>query len=106
MSRLESGGDRVDHAPFDINAVVQQAIENYGPRAEIKGLSVSFSPDLSCTPIIGAQNQIGQVVSNLFMNAINYTEQGTIQVWTECDGNEVVCLGIRDTGIGHLCQRN
>jgi signal transduction histidine kinase len=53
-------------------------------------------PPITCYP-----QQIGQVVLNLLINAAHaLTEQGTITIRTRCEGDDLVCLEVQDTGCG------
>lgn len=87
--------------PVDLNNVAQDVIAAHQPRAEVAGLRLTFSaaPDLPL--VLGDRNQLAQVVTNLLVNAISYTEQGSIEVQTsECANKKQICLSVKDTGIG------
>ncbi|MBK6709223.1 MAG: GAF domain-containing protein [Chloroflexi bacterium] len=85
----------------DLNAIIQDVILAHQPRAEVAGLRLVFTPDPNLPTIFGEHNQLAQVVTNLLANAINYTSEGQINVWTELTDNEKqVCLIVQDSGVG------
>jgi len=85
----------------DLNSITQEVILAHQPRAEVAGLHLAFSPYPDLPPVAGERNQLAQVVTNLLVNAINYTEAGVITVqFTLSSGAKQVCLTVKDTGIG------
>jgi signal transduction histidine kinase len=43
---------------------------------------------------------VRQVVLNLLSNAVKFTEQGEVLVEAVKDGEAMVCISVRDTGVG------
>jgi signal transduction histidine kinase/CheY-like chemotaxis protein len=113
LSRLELGASRTVFAQVDLNSVVEQTVTAHVPHAEAVGLHLRFEPTAGLPSIIGERNQLSQVVTNLLINAINYTPAGEVIVQTYYDEDRKrVCLTIHDTGIGiepedvpHLFER-
>lgn len=99
LSRLEMGRERVVLTAVDLNFVVDQIVAAHQPRAEAAGLLLSFVPQPNLRAVRGEVNQLAQVVTNLLINALNYTSTGGVQVSTWQDTIEV-CLQIEDTGFG------
>ena len=77
LSRLEMGKQRVVFGPVDLNFVVEQIVAAHQPRAESSGLALSFVPLVDLQPVRGEVNQLAQVVTNLVINALNYTPAGS-----------------------------
>lgn len=105
MSALEKNGNgskaTSTFKPVDLNGLVQQTIPIHQQRAEAEGLEMvlELAPDLP--PIWANQDQMAQVVTNLTVNAINYTPDGQIRIRTELDEDEnKALLQVQDTGIG------
>jgi len=87
--------------PVDLNAIVEQMVDVFRPRAEAVGLDLFFLPAPTLPPLLGDSTQISRLVSNLLANAINYTPRGAVTVSTAVTpepGN--VCLMVQDTGVG------
>jgi PAS domain S-box-containing protein len=99
LSRLEMGRERLVFGPVDLNFVVEQIVAAHQPRAESSGLTLSFESLPNLQPVRGEVNQLSQVVTNLLINALNYTTEGFVRVSTFQTAAEV-CLQIEDTGIG------
>ncbi|CAG0928906.1 two-component system, NarL family, sensor histidine kinase EvgS [Thermoflexales bacterium] len=99
LSRLEMGRERVALGPVDLNFVVEQIVAAHRPRAEAAGLTLSFEPVPDLQPVSGEVNQLAQVVTNLLINALNYTPRGSVRVSTLQTGLEA-CLQVEDSGVG------
>lgn len=113
LSRLELGRDRIAFEPLSLNDVVTQVVSAYQLRAQAKGLTLTFTPVEALPLILGEHNQLAQVVTNLVMNSLNYTNEGYIHIRTAYQVEmDRVMLEVRDTGSGilpedrpHLFQR-
>jgi len=99
LSRLEMGRERTAFGAVDLNFVVEQIVAAHQPRAESSGLAFSFEPLLGLPAVRGEVNQLAQVVTNLVINALNYTPAGEVRVSTFAAAGEA-CLQVADTGIG------
>jgi two-component system phosphate regulon sensor histidine kinase PhoR len=60
---------------------------------------LTFEPLPELPQVRGEVNQLAQVVTNLVINALNYTPEGAVRVSTFQTAAEA-CLQIEDTGIG------
>ena len=102
LSRLEVHKDKpVELETIDLNDVVEQTVMTHIPRAEKLGLQLIYKTSRDLSPIRGVRSQLAQVVTNLLVNALNYTKAGYIRVSTDFDSTAgQVCLEIRDSGIG------
>lgn len=100
LSRLEVGKlKRTAFTELDINLITEQVVAAHSPLANESGLELIFNPDLELPMIIGEQNQIARVLTNLLSNAIRYTHEGFVKVSTYVDG-EGVWVEVEDSGIG------
>ncbi len=100
LSRLETSWERGVHfTPVDLNQIVEQVVAAHKPRAEAAGLTLKFSPDPESSLLMGVQNQLIQVATNLLSNAINYTENGWVQVKLYRENGQM-CLQVEDSGLG------
>lgn len=91
--------------PVDINSVVESAIEvtGYSLRSSDIDIVVKLAPELP--PVLGDASQLGQVITNLLVNAQQALEEVSVrrrvEVTTEFDDEEgTVNLTIRDNGPG------
>lgn len=102
LSRLELGKQgESEFTSVDLNAVIEQAMAAHRPQAEAAGLELVFERGEGLPPVQSERNQLAQVVTNLVINAINYTPAGQVLVTTGLDRErKQVCLEVQDTGTG------
>ena len=116
LSRLDQGQVKLDLAPVDLNELAARYVGDRTPLAGNKGLSLSFNGAPGLPPVQADEGLLGQVLSVLLTNAINYTPpSGQITVTThtrEANGARWVGFRVRDTGPGidprdlpHLFER-
>jgi len=76
LTRIESGKLRINTEPFDLEAMVANAISSVLPQANRRGLKLSaeVSPELP-QPVLD-QEKITQCVVNLLANAVKFTPEG------------------------------
>jgi PAS domain S-box-containing protein len=102
FSKIEAG--RLDFAarPFGLAALVEEAVELLGPRAQAKGLEVCCYVDERLPArVVGDAARLRQVLFNLASNAIKFTETGGVSIIVEPDAPaDTVTVAVRDTGIG------
>jgi len=85
----------------DMNQVTRDVILAHQLRVEMAGLTLNVGLHPNLPPVLGERNQLAQVVTNLLVNAINYTESGSISLTTMLTNNQKqICLIVRDTGVG------
>lgn len=105
-SNLKKGTVAHAREPFDLKALVTEAVDKARPAAKQKGLSLSFATDDSSYQMIGDKTQIGDhVLRNLIDNAVNYTPSGSITVSLEktrdkSPSKERIVFRVKDTGVG------
>jgi signal transduction histidine kinase len=101
LSGLEANAAQERFAPEDLNLLVKNTVDAYRPYAVAAGLELFFEPGVNLPPVRAAYHRLVQVVTNLVVNAINYTPTGQVWVSTYLDTErERACLQVRDTGIG------
>jgi signal transduction histidine kinase/CheY-like chemotaxis protein len=107
--RALSGADVEQFSALDLNEVVRTACQLARPSyLSVARLVLELG---AVPPISGDRGRLGQLVSNLVINAAHAVGHGgrehTILVTTRVDGAHVV-LGVEDTGAGiaeELCER-
>ncbi len=112
LSRLDQGRFNFNPKPVDINRLVEEYATDRAPLAANRHLTITVSPT-SSIPVVQADEQmIGQVLSIILTNAINYTpENGHIIIRTQAatkQAQQWVGFTVSDTGPGispEECQR-
>jgi len=101
QSQIELGQLRLKEAEFSPKELVQEVYSNNLALALQKGLAMHVEVD-SALPdvIIGDKTRIEQILSNLVVNAIKYTQTGSILIRARKEGVAHWILQVKDSGIG------
>jgi two-component system sensor histidine kinase VanS len=96
LSRADQRSFTLEHV--DLSLIAEEAMETLLPLAELRGLTIETSGDL--TPTIGSHALLLQLTTNLVHNAIvhNLSEQGTVWVTTSVHPKGVM-LTVENTGV-------
>ena|GEM_PF-4233283 len=92
---------KLDEKQFDLHNEIERMIEGYRHLAETKRIVIEDDLELPRN-VIGDKLRICQIFTNLFVNAVKYTEKGIISVKAryEVSRNIKVIFEISDTGVG------
>ena len=99
-AKIEAGGMSLERITFDFHATVEDVRRIVLERASEKGLG--FVADIaSDLPryIVGDPTRLRQVLINLLVNGIKFTERGSVELRIAVDDGRLV-FSIRDSGIG------
>ncbi|MGK9476099.1 sensor histidine kinase [Melioribacter sp. OK-6-Me] len=99
ISMIESGQMKMNLRYFDPEPIVRNLVNEFKPYAENKNLELDVKLSKPVPEVYGDKEKIRQVLSNLLVNAIKYTEKGRIEVGIQ-DYEKEVRIYVRDTGIG------
>lgn len=108
FSKIEAGKLELACHEFSLRECVAKAVALLAPRADAKGVAVSWSIDADVPEIVvGDEARVRQILLNLLSNSVNFTDVGRITVTVRRDVPEHqpcepshVAIEIRDTGIG------
>jgi signal transduction histidine kinase len=99
MSHIQSGTQELDIKPLDISSMLEDMVHSYSVMTERDGYKITSEIQQDLTVSADAK-RIGQVLTNLLNNAINYTGSDlNITVQATRSGNHVR-VEIIDTGDG------
>ncbi len=99
-SRLESRKFKIQKQPIELEEMAKSAIDEMSRLADLKEHSMSLKINKKLPQILGDEQRIRQVFSNLITNAVKYTpNKGRIEVEIK-DENRHILVSISDTGIG------
>ena len=103
LSRLDAGNVPVRMGPVDLNALLETVRSTLQTMAEAKGLRLHIRPStLWCH---SDALLLQRMLFNLVINAIRYTERGTVLV-TCRPRSGGVCIEVRDSGIGIAAEHH
>lgn len=105
FSRIGEMSIQLERIPFNLDSVIHQVVSVDHWMTGEKKLSVTVERDPKVpVRLIGDPTRLFQILSNLFHNAVKFTQKGgiTIQVSSqgEQEGKVVLSFLVRDTGIG------
>lgn len=107
FSKIEAGKLAIEHIDFDLQQVLENLANLIGDKVAAKGLELIFNLDPALPrQLVGDPLRLGQILINYANNAVKFTEQGEVEVLIrlehedEAQGQVLVYLGVRDTGIG------
>jgi two-component system sensor histidine kinase BarA len=106
LAKIEAGKVRLQHRPFDLREAVESVARMLAPSAHAKGLDLVCFVEPGIHPwVVGDAQKLKQVLTNLAINAIKYTEEGEVvlEVTAEqgtADAEQWLGFRVRDTGVG------
>jgi len=100
VNKIEDSQMSVSIEPIDYSLVLQKAIEDLRGQANQKNIVLTLTIPPTMPKVLADPIRISEVVTNLLVNAINYTNPGgKVMVTTTLSPNEVTTT-VSDTGVG------
>ncbi|RMF47493.1 MAG: PAS domain S-box protein, partial [Anaerolineae bacterium] len=105
FSKIEAGELRLENAPFNPSALVEDIAETFSIQARQKSLSLMtfISPDVPST-LVGDERHLRRVLTSLVDNAVKFTEEGEINIQVQVISRDAhhttLEYSVQDTGIG------
>jgi two-component system sensor histidine kinase/response regulator len=105
FSKIEAGKIALDPVSFDLQEFVAGILKGMAVTAHAKGLELAFHLDPEAPrELIGDSKRLRQVLLNLIVNAIKFTDRGEVMLDIQTEerlGSELTLrFSVRDTGIG------
>lgn len=101
QSQIESGQLRLKKEKFSPNAIVESVYSNYLSMALKKGIALHKETTTRVPQtVIGDQARTEQILSNLVVNAIKFTNTGRVNIRIDGQGETGWVLRVEDTGTG------
>lgn len=100
LTKIEEGRMRIEHVPFDPEALLRDLNALFQPAAFSKGLGleVRFEHD-PAIDLVSDPVRIKQILTNLLANALKFTEQGKVQLHSRLETGSWI-IEVEDTGAG------
>ena len=101
VAKMETGNLSVEQAPFDLSATLRAATLLWEAQCHAKGLAFHAQLDNCPGTVVGDAARVRQIVFNLLVNAVKFTEQGSVTLAVSA-GREAgtISIAVTDTGIG------
>ncbi len=105
FSKIEAGKMEIIPVEYELSSLLNDLVNMIHKRAEDKGLKFIVNADKNLPTILyGDEIRIKQVVTNILINAVKYTERGSITMTVESVQRSAdkitIKFSVRDTGIG------
>lgn len=105
MNKLESGEITLDHNPFKLDKIINNAIDITKVRANESDITITSDIRIEYNDLIGSPLHLAQIFQNIINNAVKYNrKEGSINITLSevlCPGNKVLLkFECADTGIG------
>jgi|Deesub1362A_J573_1020465.scaffolds.fasta_scaffold00113_2 PAS domain S-box-containing protein len=100
LARIEAGCIVTTMKPIPIASLVERIAEQFQPMAERKGLHLRVLPFPELPPVMGDDDALEEVFSNLLSNAISYTPTGGEVRLALGTRGQYVWVEVSDTGLG------
>lgn len=101
LSKIGAGKMTLERVPMALRELVKACAADFQAMARTKNLTLAYDvvgevPET----VMGDPLRIRQVLGNLIGNAVKFTQSGSVTVGVSCEGEDSLCLTVRDTGIG------
>ncbi len=100
LSQIEAGAIKVKKASINLTKLVAHVYTDQRMAAEKKKIKFTYHEPPESFWIIGDKGLLHTAIANLVDNAINYTDEGQVDLLLTTSENGCCLLEIRDTGIG------
>jgi two-component system OmpR family sensor kinase len=98
LARADSGKLELRVEPIDLGGIAECSVALLEPLADERG--VRIRREISPVPMDGDLERLGQVITNLVSNAIQYTQPGgEVVISARCQGGSAL-VTVEDTGVG------
>ena len=99
LSRIESGGWKPAPTTLDVEMLFADVAAGVREAAATKGIEIDTLIGDNASRASGDATAVRQIVMNLAENAVRYTHDGHVTLFSEAEEGGV-WIGMRDTGIG------
>ncbi len=109
FSKIEAGKLDMVYAPYSLGSLLNDVSNMVFFRAGEKGLdfTVDADPDIP-NELLGDKARVRQVLTNLLVNAVKYTDKGSVRLTVRCKADKGreegrvlrLIMEVKDTGIG------
>jgi histidine kinase len=100
LSRVEAHAYPLDFRAVDVSSLVATAIKRLTPTARAKRITLTSSLPRDLPRLLADEDRLGQVLTNLTANGIQYTPEGGMVTISAERKNDEIQISVADTGVG------
>jgi signal transduction histidine kinase len=100
LSKIEAGKLTLDLQPFDPRELITSVVEQQRSLAVQKGIQFSWRDNGAPSQVVLDRQRVGQILVNLFGNALKYTRDGEVAVEADGAADALLRVTVRDSGPG------
>ncbi|MBI1804792.1 MAG: PAS domain S-box protein [Ignavibacteriae bacterium] len=101
LSKLEAGKIEFREEVLDIRKVIESSVQPHELPFREKGVGLKLVLEKNMPRLVGDEQQLSWVISNLVSNALRYTNSGgCVEVYAGHDGSDMLLVQVKDTGRG------
>jgi PAS domain S-box-containing protein len=101
LSKIEAGKLRLEHAEFDLHALIESIEHGYAALAEARALALTVTASGALPRRVrGDALRVRQILSNFLSNALKFTEAGHVRVHVAPTEGQRVRFEVEDSGPG------
>ncbi len=108
-SKIDGDKLKLEFLPFDLVDCIDVSMDLVAAKAAEKGLELTYFQDDVPAKLIGDENRLRQILTNLLGNAVKFTEKGEVILSVSSspveDDKVLLHFSVKDTGIG-ISQEN
>lgn len=108
FSKIEAGMIELSELKFNLSKVVEEVESLYSVAATSKGVRLTSDVPSKPVVVVGDENRVRQILSNLVSNAVKFTLNGSVRISLTAervDHDYHVRMQVIDTGIGIPADR-
>jgi histidine kinase len=100
LSRVEAHAFVLEREPVDLPVLISTVIRRLAADAAARGIQLDAQPLAEAFTLVGDEDRLVQVLTNLTGNALQYTPQGGSVTLSARRAGAEVHISVRDTGLG------
>jgi PAS domain S-box-containing protein len=99
LSKIEMGEAELSLEPIDIHSLVESIVSQHSTMIAENNLSLYYDLPDELPPLLADEGKLRQILRNLVINAIKFTDQGEIVIRAQYEDKKII-FSVQDTGMG------
>lgn len=100
ISKLEAGAESAEKEDFDLNELLQEKVSSHQIRNTKPDIEISLKPMQETLIIHSDRNRLSEIIEQYMLNAVKFTDKGSVVVGYDHMPGNAVRIWVQDTGKG------